>query len=265
MEDKKIILGLDVSTATIGICLMMCENDKNEIIKLTHLTPKISTKIKGIEALFLKKALFETEFLNNYSEYGITDVVIEEPLLGSNNINTVGTLLRFNGMISDSVYRILGVIPKYISSYDARRYSFPELMTIRKFNKKGEVYPKKIIQKAIKDNHLVLFGAYKWDIENKERENISRYINDFWNNIQAVVGGETGIDIFEKGCDKSQVLKYIDSKQIHFFGDRMDEVGNDWPLGKAILDKKLGTIYNIKNWEDTWQKLKFLEETGQLQ
>jgi phosphomannomutase len=106
---------------------------------------------------------------------------------------------------------------------------------------------------------------YKWDIENKERENISRYINDFWNNIQAVVGGETGIDIFEKGCDKSQVLKYIDSKQIHFFGDRMDEVGNDWPLGKAILDKKLGTIYNIKNWEDTWQKLKFLEETGQLQ
>jgi len=167
MEDKKIILGLDVSTATIGICLMMCENDKNEIIKLTHLTPKISTKIKGIEALFLKKALFETEFLNNYSEYGITDVVIEEPLLGSNNINTVGTLLRFNGMISDSVYRILGVIPKYISSYDARRYSFPELMTIRKFNKKGEVYPKKIIQKAIKDNHLVLFGAYKWDIEKK--------------------------------------------------------------------------------------------------
>lgn len=182
MEDKKIILGLDVSTTTIGICLMICENDKNEIVKLTHLTPKISSKIKGIEGLFLKKALFETEFLNNYSEYGITDVVIEEPLLSSNNINTVGTLLRFNGMISDSVYRILGLVPKYISSYDARRYSFPELMTIRKFNKKGEAYPKNIIQKAIKNNQLVLFGGYPWDVAKKDV--IHSLISDIYPNIE---------------------------------------------------------------------------------
>jgi hypothetical protein len=62
-------------------------------------------------------------------------VVIEEPLLQSNNVNTVATLLRFNGMISKSVFDTLGVVPDFISSYDARKYSFPELMSVRKFKK----------------------------------------------------------------------------------------------------------------------------------
>lgn len=105
---------------------------------------------------------------------------------------------------------------------------------------------------------------YKWDKESKERENISRYINEHWTNVQAVVGGETGIDIFERGCDKSQVLKYIQNTDIHFFGDRMDPVGNDWPLGEQILKNKLGKIYHIKDWKDTWSRLKFLKEIGDI-
>ncbi|KAA6368939.1 MAG: hypothetical protein EZS28_035534, partial [Streblomastix strix] len=30
-------------------------------------------------------------------------------------------------MISDSIYRYLHIVPQYISSYDARKFSFPEL------------------------------------------------------------------------------------------------------------------------------------------
>ena len=103
---------------------------------------------------------------------------------------------------------------------------------------------------------------YDWDVKNKEREKICDYINKTWNDVQAVVGGETGIDIFERGCDKSQILKYIQSKDLRFFGDRMDTVGNDWPLGKKILEDDLGRIYHVKDWKDTWSRLKFLEETG---
>lgn len=165
---KKVILGLDVSTTTIGICLMSYEDNVSKILKLTHISPKIPKKIKGIESLCLKKNIFENECLSQYKDYGITDVVIEEPLLGSNNINTVGTLLRFNGMISDSVYRLLGIVPEYISSYDARKYSFPSLLAIRNFNKKGERYPIKDIKKAIKANNIVLFGAFAWDIGKKD-------------------------------------------------------------------------------------------------
>lgn len=166
--EKRIILGLDVSTTTIGCCIMMVEGDERKIIKLTHVTPKISSKIKGSEALFLKCKIFEDEFINNYKDFGITNVVIEEPLLGSNNVNTISTLLKFNGMISYCIYKTLNVIPNYISSYDARKYSFPNLLAIRKFNKKGEQYPLKTINKAIKDNNLVLFGSYSWDVAKKD-------------------------------------------------------------------------------------------------
>ena len=121
-NDNRIILGLDISTTTIGVCLL--EDDGSEygkIIELTHINPKVSSKIKGIEQLFLKKKIFE-EFLVKYKDFGIDNVIIEEPLLRSNNVNTVSTLLRFNGMVSDSVYNMLGIVPQYISSYDAREY-----------------------------------------------------------------------------------------------------------------------------------------------
>lgn len=163
------ILGLDISTACIGVCVVKDNGtDKPEILYLGHKTPKIPRKIKGIEALFLRKQIFEDEFIKEIAtSYTITDVVIEEPLLSSNNVNTVATLLRFNGMISECIYRIIGVVPNFISSYDARMYSFPELVSLRKYNKKGEEYPIKHINTAIKQDNIVLFGAYPFDIDKK--------------------------------------------------------------------------------------------------
>ena len=70
-------------------------------------------------------------------------------------------------MISEAIYRIIGVVPNFISSYDARMYSFPELVSIRKYNKKGEEYPIKHINDAIKKDNIVLFGAYPFDVDKK--------------------------------------------------------------------------------------------------
>jgi len=166
-EGKEIYLGLDVSTACIGISIIVNDgSDYGKIIELTHISPKVSSKIKGIEQLFLKKKIFE-EFLIKYKDFGIDHVVIEEPLLRSNNVNTVSTLLRFNGMVSDCVYNILGIVPNYISSYDAREYSFPELMSIRKYGKDEKQYEYSKIHKEIKDCKLVLFGGYPWTIDKK--------------------------------------------------------------------------------------------------
>lgn len=166
-EGKEIYLGLDVSTACIGISIIIDDgSDYGKIVELTHISPKVSSKIKGIEQLFLKKKIFE-EFLIKYKDFGIDHVVIEEPLLRSNNVNTVSTLLRFNGMVSDCVYNILGIVPNYISSYDAREYSFPELMSIRKYGKDEKQYEFSKIHKEIKDCKLVLFGGYPWTIDKK--------------------------------------------------------------------------------------------------
>lgn len=165
----RIILGLDISTACIGVCVVKdTGTDKPEILYLSHKTPKINRKIKGIEALFLRAEIFEQEFIKEIvTSFTITDVVIEEPLLSSNNQNTVATLLRFNGMIAHSIYRIIGLVPNFISSYDARMFSFPELVCLRKYNKKGEEYPIKHVNKDIKDDKIVLFGAYPYDIDKK--------------------------------------------------------------------------------------------------
>lgn len=167
LNGQTVYLGLDVSTQTIGITVLIDDGSEyGKIIELTHISPKVSSKIKGIEQLFLKKKIFE-EFISKYKDFGIDKVIIEEPLMKSNNISTCGVLLRFNGMISDCIYNILGVVPEYISSYDARKYSFPELMAIRKYGKDGKQYDYKKIMKEITDGKFVLFGSYSWEVDKK--------------------------------------------------------------------------------------------------
>lgn len=183
MNNNDVILALDVSTACIGATLIINDNvNKPKIAKITHIVPKVSSKIKGIESLFLKKEIFEKEFLLPLKNYTINHVVIEEPLLSSNNVITVSTLLRFNGMISESIYRILGIVPEYISSYDARKYSFPELMSIRKYNKKGQLYTPQNVEKSIKNEHLVLFGSYPYDVDKKTV--MMNLVCDLYNDIE---------------------------------------------------------------------------------
>lgn len=105
---------------------------------------------------------------------------------------------------------------------------------------------------------------YEWDLKHNERQKLCEHINKNWKNVCAVVGGETGIDIFERGKDKSQILDVIKQKDLHFFGDRMDSVGNDYPLGKRIIDENRGKIYHVKDWKDTWSRLKFYEDAGYI-
>lgn len=159
------ILGLDVSTKTIGISLFEDTGDSGKLQMLTHITPKVKPKPKdNIELLIKKAQIFQNEFLEKYSDIEIDRVIIEEPLVRSNNVNTVATLLRFNGMICRSVYEVLNLVPEFISSYDARKFAFPELMEIRKINKKGESYTEKEIERK----QPVLFGGHPFDIDKKQ-------------------------------------------------------------------------------------------------
>lgn len=158
------ILGLDVSTKTIGIALFEDEDGKGKLKLLHHVTPKVKPQPESkMQELFEKASIFEHEFLNKYVGVGITKVIIEEPLLRSNNVNTIATLLRFNGMVSRSVYDTLKIVPEYISSYDSRAFAYPELMEVRTKNKKGEDYTEKEIAKG----KPVLFGGYDFEVDKK--------------------------------------------------------------------------------------------------
>ena len=159
------ILGLDVSTKTIGISLFEDFGDNGKLQLLTHITPVVKPKPESNIELLIKKAqILQFDFLEKYSDIGVDRVIIEEPLVRSNNVNTVATLLRFNGMICRSVFEVLNIIPEFISSYDARKYAFPELMDIRKVNKKGEPYSEKELSKK----NPVLFGGHSYDIDKKQ-------------------------------------------------------------------------------------------------
>lgn len=166
-ENKRIVLGIDISTACTGVSLVSYDGEDIKILYIDRVKFKVPSKVKGIESLFLKSKQFIDDFLKKYENYGITDVIIEEPLPNSQNLDTVSTLLKFNGMLSQSVFQTTNVIPKYISSYDARKYAFPDLMSVRKYNKKGEVYNINHIRNAMKKSELVLFGAYPFDCKKK--------------------------------------------------------------------------------------------------
>ena len=252
------ILGLDISTACIGVCIVRDNgDDKPEILYLSHKTPKISRKIKGIEALFLRKQIFEDEFINDIAvKYNITDVVIEEPLLSSNNVNTVATLLRFNGMISEAIYRIIGVVPNFISSYDARMYSFPELVSVRKFNKKGEEYSLKHITDAIKKDNIVLFGAYPFDVDKKTV--MMNMVNEMY--------GEEGISwILDKNGElKKENYDACDSLICALAYININHHGVEKPVianySKEETENEIIFSYETKIWDRIYRKTLILKK-----
>jgi hypothetical protein len=148
LKNSPKVLGLDISTKTIGWALFDLK-DKN-LLELTHVSPVIKPKPEDkVEEMMYKVDAFEDK-LNNYKNLGITKVIIEEPLLNSNNVWTVGTLLRYNSMISRSIYNILGIVPNYISTYNSRKFAWPELV---QENDKGK---------------RVLFGGLPKTIDKKE-------------------------------------------------------------------------------------------------
>jgi hypothetical protein len=141
------VLGLDVSTKTIGWALF--DMISGELLELTHISPVPKPKEDNkIKELFLKAEIFKQKLVE-YKNLGITKVIIEEPLLNSNNVYTIQTLLRFNTLISKEIYDTLGVVPEYISTYNSRKFAFPDLV---RENDKGK---------------FVLFGGLPKDIDKK--------------------------------------------------------------------------------------------------
>jgi len=144
------VLGLDVSTRTIGWALFDIQNQ--ELLELTHISPRPKTKDHGdnkILELLLKSEIFRTKLLE-YKNLGIVNVIIEEPLMNSNNAYTIQTLLRFNTLICKEIYDALGIVPEFISTYNSRKFAFPEL-----------------VQPNDKGKH-VLFGGLPKDIDKKQ-------------------------------------------------------------------------------------------------
>jgi hypothetical protein len=122
----------------------------SKLLELTHFSPKIKPQPEDKIEELIKKADAFRSHLEQYKNVGIVRIIIEEPLLNSNNIYTVGTLLRYNTLILKACYDVIGVLPTFISTYNARKFAFPDLVGL---NDKGK---------------RVLFGGYPKDIDKKQ-------------------------------------------------------------------------------------------------
>lgn len=147
IQNNPKVLALDISTKTIGIALF--DITTKELLELTHVSPVPKPKRDNkMEELLIKAEMVRSK-IDNYKNLNVTEVVIEEPLLGSNNIYTIQTLLRFNTLVFKDIYEQLGIVPEFISTYNARKFAFPHLVQP---NDKGK---------------FVLFGGFPRDIDKK--------------------------------------------------------------------------------------------------
>jgi len=132
------ILGLDVSTSVIGICL---------------LDPDIDKKLQSLEFLNLKreknlfaKALDFKDHIQKYKALGVDRIAIEEPLVmykpGAGRAQILSKLSTFNGMIAVICFMVFGVEPVYYNVNHARKTAFPDLKFKKGDDRKMVVWAK---------------------------------------------------------------------------------------------------------------------------
>ena len=73
----------------------------------------------------------------------------------------------------------------------------------------------------------------EWEKHHMGRQLVSLAFNEVFDDVVAQVAGETSIDIFPIGCDKSQVLNNYKSNKTIFFGDNCFPGGNDYSAAQA--------------------------------
>lgn len=94
----------------------------------------------------------------------------------------------------------------------------------------------------------------KYDNKEKIRENMINKLKKDLPDLELTysIGGQISFDAFPKGWDKSYCLKYIEEKEIYFFGDKTHPGGNDYEI--YIHDKVIGN--SVKTYHDTEELLK---------
>ena len=108
------ILGLDVSTSIIGVCLLK----DNEIVKTDYID------LRKTSGLLHKAKVVEDYILRNLKDEKIEHVFIEQALMffrrGGSTAKTMSTLQNFNGVVSWLCFKMLELEPNYVTPISAR-------------------------------------------------------------------------------------------------------------------------------------------------
>lgn len=107
-----------------------------------------------------------------------------------------------------------------------------------------------------------------FDQVTKEREGIAKRLTENFDGLMVEIGGETSINISNKGGDKSQILTYLreaTGAPITHFADKMEQGGTDYPLAQALsAEGSRNQNIQVSSWQDTKEKLeKIMKEKAQ--
>lgn len=93
---------------------------------------------------------------------------------------------------------------------------------------------------------------YEWDPTGEKKEALRAYAAPKLPELEVRVGGTTSVDVTRIGIDKAYGMKkltemlQIGKESILFFGDKLQEGGNDYPVKAMGID-----CLEVSDWEDT--------------
>lgn len=97
---------------------------------------------------------------------------------------------------------------------------------------------------------------YAWDPDGTKKARLRDHAAQSLPGLEVRAGGSTSIDVTREGIDKAYGMqKLIDAIDIHkddilFFGDNLQEGGNDYPVKAMGID-----CLDVDKWEDTVNRL----------
>ena len=106
-------------------------------------------------------------------------------------------------------------------------------------------------------------NKYAWDPDGAKKEALRAYAAARLPDLEVRAGGTTSIDVTREGIDKAYGMRRLmaaldlTSEDILFFGDKLDEGGNDFPVKSTGID----TIA-VGSWEETALALEAIIEVS---
>lgn len=242
-ENPRIIALFDVD-GTLTIPRGEVKDDMMDVLKA--LREKITVGIVGGSDLPKQKEQLGDGIVNevvwNFSQNG---------LVAYNN----GQLLESNSISKhlgeDNIKRIVNWVMKYLSELDLpiKRGTFIEFRS-------GMLNISPIGRNCSREERN---GYEVFDLKNNVRKNMVAAMQKEFADLDMTysIGGQISFDVFPTGWDKTYCLQYLkdsDFDEIHFFGDKTFEGGNDYEIFTS--ERTIG--HTVTSPEDTMAQLKKL-------
>jgi HAD superfamily hydrolase (TIGR01484 family) len=103
----------------------------------------------------------------------------------------------------------------------------------------------------------------EWDPDNSKKKQLRDYVAERIPEFEVRSGGSTSIDVTKLGIDKAYGMQrlmdilQVNKDEILFFGDRLTEGGNDYPVKAMGIDS-----LEVSHWQHTLIALKAILATA---